>query len=384
MAAPDPIPVGLLHEGSFLDDIDDDDLVYFLVNVGDGDTQLVILPAQEEQVGDTTQKVRRAIVVDVATERKLPRLLEALAGTSLLTDRPDLLSVVVATHPHDDHIGGMPEFLELYGDRIAEFWEPGYYHPTGAYIEMMHALEDSPHIVHTQPTSGMTRFMGIAKVTVLAPAMRLRSLYDSYGVEINNSSLALRIEIPASRVEQRAANRSYKRITQTQALVLGADAQTFSWSHVLVDFPQLHSDRSSAAKTLKMAMGSDPLRAQVLKVSHHGSKHGVNLELIEAVKPSLCLISSVAGAGKYNFPHSVTQDAIREAIQPVASGKDERKPDHELGIHYTSAVDSDGSPLGTIAIVMSATGRKRHLWRFGDEPSGEVNLVNGQRFEATA
>lgn len=381
MAVPDPIPTSLLKQETFLDDVSDDDLVYFLVNVGDGDTQLVVLPAQDEQTQQGVQKVRQALVVDVATTRKLPALLSSLAGTSLLPDRDDLISVAVATHPHEDHIGGMAEFIELYTERIVEFWEPGYYHPSAGYMEMMHALEDAPHIIHTQPTSGMTRYMGIAKVTVLSPAMRVRSLFDSYGVEINNASLSLRIEIPAMRVEERGSDRSYRKIRSTQALVLGADTQTFSWSHVLSDFPQLHPDTSSAAKALRMALGSDPLRAQVLKVSHHGSKHGVNLELIEAVKPSLCLISSVGGGGKYNFPHSVTQDAIREAIQPISSGKTKRKLDHELGIHYTSALDTDGDTLGSIAIVMSPTGRKRHLWRLGDEPDDEVDLSQARRFE---
>jgi len=33
-------------------------------------------------------------------------------------------------------------------------------------------------------------------------------------------------------------------------------------------------------------------------------------EHLEAVAPSLSLVSSVGGGGKYNFPHSVTLDAL--------------------------------------------------------------------------
>ena len=47
---------------------DPDALVYFLVNVGDGDTQLLLLPP------DSNDHVRRLVIVDVATPRKLPRL----------------------------------------------------------------------------------------------------------------------------------------------------------------------------------------------------------------------------------------------------------------------------------------------------------------------
>jgi beta-lactamase superfamily II metal-dependent hydrolase len=39
----------------------------------------------------------------------------------------------------------------------------------------------------------------------------------------------------------------------------------------------------------------------VLKVSHHASKHGVNLELVERIKPALTLVSSVAAAGRTAF-----------------------------------------------------------------------------------
>ena len=41
-------------------------LVYFLLNVGDGDTQLLLLPP------DSNDGVRRLVIVDVATTSKLP------------------------------------------------------------------------------------------------------------------------------------------------------------------------------------------------------------------------------------------------------------------------------------------------------------------------
>jgi hypothetical protein len=59
------------------------------------------------------------------------------------------------------------------------------------------------------------------------------------------------------------------------------------------------------------------LRAEILKVPHHASKHGVTLGLVELVQPSVTLVSSVGGGGKYNFPHLVALEAIREARQPV-------------------------------------------------------------------
>ncbi|WP_165556006.1 ComEC/Rec2 family competence protein [Kribbella pittospori] len=358
--------------------IDKDDLVYFLLNVGDGDTQLILLP-------ETPGGHRHAVVVDCATTKKLPQLVAKLGGVGLLKEPPPgrpLFELVVATHPHQDHIGGMPEFLDKFGDQIGEFWEPGYFHTVAAYAEMMRVIEDldsAGHSVrHSQPTAGYTRYIGHVQVMTLTPAISLRNRFDTYGIEINNSSIAMRLEFPASRVVQQSPDREFVR-PRTQRLLLGADAQTVSWAHALTDFPELHPDESAAASALRVALGKDPLKADVFKVPHHLSKHGLSLELVEQIAPALSLVSSVAGGGKYNFPHTVSQQAIREALQAVSSGKIKRKADHELGIHYTSAKDSTNKALGTICVVISPTG-KRSLWRFGDRPADMVDLNAARRW----
>lgn len=372
------LPSGSFKSESFAKGVKPEDLVYFLLNVGDGDTQLVLLPASKTGF-------RRALVVDCATTGKLPALVRALVEAGLLSEpspgRP-LFDVVVATHPHADHIGGLPEFLRTFGASVGELWEPGYFHTVGAYADLMDELENlenaGEHVRHAQPTSGYTRFIGQVEVTVLTPAIRLRNRFDTFGVEINNASITLRLTFPASRVVEREGEREYVR-TKPKRLLLGADAQTLSWAHAMDDFPELHGERSEAAKALRMAYGTDPLRADVFKVPHHLSKHGLNLELVELISPNLSLVSSVGGGGKYNFPHAVAQEALREGIQRTTSGRHKRKDDCELGIHYTGASDTDGRQLGSMAVVMPPAGRPR-LWRFGDEPGDRIDLAKARRW----
>jgi hypothetical protein len=211
----------------------------------------------------------------------------------------------------------MPEFFERFGQEIGEYWDPGYYFAGSAYIETMSALEGiSRWVQYTQPTSGMTRFVGVVKVVALSPGIGLRNRFDSYGVTPNNASISLKIEFPASRVEQRDEERRYLRIRRPQVLILGADAQTLSWAQVVVDFPELRPEDSPVAKFLRMAVGTNPLSGSIFKVPHHGSKHGVNLELLELIEPEISLVSSVSGGGQYT---SRTASRSRRSGRPQAT-----------------------------------------------------------------
>ncbi len=368
-----------LHErADFPRSVTADDLVYFLLNVGDGDLQLFLLPARPDGT-------RRAVVVDVGRAGKLPTLVDELRRTGLVPEIPEdgcLFPLVVGTHPHDDHISGMPEFLRTWGHAVREYWEPGYWHTSAAYQRTMQLLEDSdPYIQHTQPTSGTTRFVGRIKIVVLSPSVGLRRRFDTYGVDLNDSSISLRVDFPASQVEQRDRERRYVGVRgKTRPFLLGADSLLASWAQVLVDFPELHAESAPTASAIREALGPDALRAEIFKVPHHASKHGLNLGLVDAVRPSLSLVSSVGGGGKYNFPHLVTLEALREGLEATTLKGKEHSPDWRLGIHYTAARDDRG-PLGSIAVVVSPTGRKRTLWRFRDGPGDPVDLDDAWRFQ---
>lgn len=362
--------------------IQPEDLVYFCCNVGDADAQLLLLP------GRPPDQRRRAVVVDAGVGGKVDRLLEVCAQRGLLpTDpdtgelAPDAIALVVATHPHSDHIGGIPRLLRRFGRSVAEFWDSGYWHPIGAFHATMTEIEKLPHLVYAQPTAGTRRWIHQTRITVLAPAIALRNRYDSYGVEINNASLTLRFDYPSARVLQRDGSRRLIGRENTLSLILGGDAQTDSWAHVVTDFAQLYSSGNEAARAIRAAGGVDHLRADVLKVSHHASKHGVNLELVSRIAPKLTLVSCGDNSPQHHFPHQVAQDLIREALEPTGGVGEPRKTDAELGIFYTADRDdsSPEQPLGTIALRLRP--RIRELWRLGDGPSDtDVDLSNARRW----
>jgi len=171
----------------------------------------------------------------------------------------DDAATVVAGHDHD-HIAGMSELFGRFGAAIAEFWEPGFFHTIPTYTKMMNAVAAHSHIVYTQPTSGMQRWFGQVGITVMSPSIQLRNRYDTYGVDINDSSISLRLEYPASRVVIKPnGQRNYAPNVNAARLVLGADAQTLSWSYVFADFPFLKASDSAIAQ----AVAGDALQDQI-------------------------------------------------------------------------------------------------------------------------
>jgi beta-lactamase superfamily II metal-dependent hydrolase len=381
-----PVPEKILARpteapGSFVQALQADPqaLVYMLLNVGDGDTQLIMLPADEGGH-------RRLVIVDVATRRKLPQLFNALheSGLIALPGTPGQVRLLVASHPHHDHISGMTELLDRYTEAgfIDQLWEPGYFYPSPSFHNLMRQLEGRNDIRWMQPTSGTSLFLGSVRFTVIGPGVGLKNRFDTYGVNVNDASITLMVEYPATKIqgerdpnnEGRINRRQVKR--KTRRLLLGADAQFTSWAQATVDFPNLEQEYNPVlARELRAATGSDYLKADLMKLSHHGSKHGVNIELLERVAAPTILVSSQGGGGKYNFPHLLAMEAVREARQPTTTDSADRKPDYVLGVHLTGSKLESGDQMGSIAAVIGSSGlHPIRLFRFMDAPETHIDL----------
>lgn len=354
-------------------------LVYMLLNVGDGDTQLILLPADE--AGH-----RELVIVDVATRGKLPRLLDSLhdAGFIARPGTPGQVRLLVASHPHHDHIGGMTELLKRYAEAgsIDQLWEPGYFYPSPSFHNLMKQLEGRSDIRWVQPTSGTSLFLGPVRFTVVGPGVGLKNRFDTYGVNVNDASITLMVEYPATKIQAERDPDNHGRVNRrlvrrkTRRLLLGADAQFTSWAQATVDFPNLEQEYNPVlARELRSATGGDYLKADLMKVSHHGSKHGVNIELLERVAAPTVLVSSLSGGGKYNFPHLLAMEAVREARQPSTTSSADREPDYALGVHITGGRLESGEEMGSIAAVIGSSGTAPiRLFRFFDARDADIEL----------
>ena len=375
MPATDLPDVRLGPPGGLVAAIKPNTLIYVALNVGDGDCQLVVLPAD-------ASGQRRMIIVDTIRASKLQELIDDLDAAGILGPGGAQVEIVVATHPHADHIRGIPTILDAYAASKPEVWEPGYRHVSGMYMDILDRV--SRHgLQRTVVSAGMTRILGDTRITVLAPAVSLQRKFDTYGVNVNDASVSLKLDYPASQVirevEHGKTKLSYIDFDIGRTLILGADAQFESWAQVIHDFPQFGPISTPVTAALRLSGGTQPLLADVFKVPHHGSKHGLTLELVEAIKPKVSIVSSVRSGGSYKFPHDVAMAQLREAINARSSSPGSlHDPDDKLVLLFTGSDMDTGGPAGSVCVLCQIVGAPQ-VWRMMDGASAAINLANARR-----
>ena len=176
------------------------------------------------------------------------------------------LDYMVNTHPDDDHIGGLKTVVEnlkvrrYFCPRLPQKLIP----QTPAYLETQSALK-SKAIIAEHPSAGESFSLAGALVQVLGPLQQ--------GDSTNNNSIVLKITYGS-----------------TSFLLMG-DAESPEEETLL------NSGRS--------------LKADVLKVGHHGSSTSTSPDFLRAIQPKYAAIS--VGSDSNNLPKAEVSKRLSDA-----------------------------------------------------------------------
>ncbi|NGT58346.1 MBL fold metallo-hydrolase [Clostridium perfringens] len=200
------------------------------------------------------------ILIDAGPRSNSKELLEQLKAKNI-----DDFELVIATHPHEDHIGGMVDVFKEY--EVKAFYSPKITHTTKTYENLVKAVKDEG-LKTKELKGGMVIDLGEgAKFEVFTPQ---KSEYE----ELNDYSPIMKLSFG-----------------DTSYLFTG-DAEKLAEEEALAKY--------------KTSLDSD-----VIKFGHHGSSSSSSNAFIEAVSPKYGIISC-AKDNKYGHPHSETLDIIKK------------------------------------------------------------------------
>jgi len=179
------------------------------------------------------------------------------------------IDVVILTHPHEDHVAGLPAVLERY--RVRLVLDPARAYPNPSYARFLEAARAEPGArLLTARAGQIVRLDAVASLTILFPTPADLAAPLPAG-DVNNASIVTLL-----------------RSGGFTALLTG--------------------DAEAPVEALLDARGLlTPV--DVLKVGHHGSHSSTTPTLLDAVQPRAALISVGVG-NDYGHPHRVTLDKL--------------------------------------------------------------------------
>ncbi len=352
--------------------INSDDLVIHILNVGHGDAIIIGLPAKNEQE-------RIYGLVDCYKDSKVKKYLNELYKGK----QKQRLAFICATHPHSDHIAGISSFITDADYCPHEFWESGFRHNSNTYRDILVNIMQARKIKDinvVRVSSGMEWFFGKVRISALSPSVVLRNKYVTYGVDMNNASIVLRLEHCEDNVlllqsqqydKDSPATPETEREASQSVVILGGDAEFDAWAQVSNEYPKLETDIWQGPLVKKMI---NLLNCYVVKVSHHGSMHSAPLDMYEKMSPAVAIVSCeqkiettqkgphVLTRGYYPHPSAIM--ALEECGTEILTTD---------GSYETEKAVAANAHPGTIMIVIPPGGRPR--WKKLDDDKDSLPTV---------
>jgi competence protein ComEC len=226
------------------------------IDVGQGDSIFIHTPDGKNAL------------IDAGEEEYGPRVVEHLQRAGVKR-----LDLVVISHPHSDHVGGIPDVLEAFPVKLV--LDSGYAHGTQSQERALRIIERKK-IPFRLAKPGMNLLLGSrARLEVLGPPQPLMRGTSS---DANNNSVVIRL------------------VFDRVSMLFTGDIQSEAEAQLIASHRNLVS--------------------QVLKVAHHGSSSSTSLELLRLVRPDYLIIS----VGEHNdYGHPSRKTLRRLSIQRTAA-----------------------------------------------------------------
>ena len=188
------------------------------------------------------------------------------------------LDIVLATHPHEDHIGGMGTVMTRY--RVGQFIDAGVPHTTATYEHLMKQTE-ALRIPYRKVQAGDT-------------------------ITLDNG-VTFRVVSPDGTLLSADENENAAENLNENSIVL-----TMTYGNITF---LLMGDATAEAERFVQNSGIS-LDADVLKVGHHGSSHSSGTGFLARVRPAVSIIE-VGSPNPYGYPSPATIARLQETGSAV-------------------------------------------------------------------
>jgi len=214
------------------------DLKIHFIDVKQGDSILIETPSRKTILVDAGKNSNSNTVLNYIKSRKISKI-----------------DAIIGTHPHEDHLGGLDTIISNFD--IGSIYMPKVSSTSKTFEDVLLAIKDKNLKVKPAIAGVKIDLDPLLEIDFLAPNS---SSYD----DLNNYSAVIKI--------------TYNQ----KSFLLTGDAETISENEMLKN--------------------NYNLKANILKVGHHGSRSATSSNFLKAVSPDIAIIS-LDRNNEYNHPH---------------------------------------------------------------------------------
>jgi competence protein ComEC len=235
-------------------------LTIIFLDVGQGDSILIIFPNQ------------KTMLIDGGDHDQFDTILSLLEEYNI-----EKIDNVVATHPHADHIGGLLNIIQKVP--IGKIYDTGQEHNTQTFENYLDLIESKRIPFNlARENNEIDDLDSKVDIKILNPP---EPLFVGTGNDINDNSIVLKL--------------------------------TYSNFSILFtgDIGEIPEERLVSNENIIKDI-------DILKVPHHGSKYSSTKEFLQSVNPQIAVIS-VGENNRYGHPHLETLERLenQESIKHI-------------------------------------------------------------------